>query len=205
MELLPFTTLRRQNEGEAVKMANHYSSDLLRLLAGIDRRRRLYWTRLRHRRATFGGQCDIRSGFRLRLLNGGRLAIGRGCVLDYDLTIECEGELSVGDRTIFGHHCTLACQESLVIGEDCLIAELVSMRDHDHAFDRLDAPIRTQGVAIAPVRIGRNVWIGAKATVLRGVKIGDNTIVGANAVVTKSLPANVIAVGVPARIIRQRT
>jgi acetyltransferase-like isoleucine patch superfamily enzyme len=81
---------------------------------------------------------------------------------------------------------------------------MVSIRDHDHCFDRLDIPVREQGAVSAPITIGRNVWIGAKVTVTKGISIGDNAIVGANAVVTKDIPANAIAVGIPARVIRTR-
>jgi acetyltransferase-like isoleucine patch superfamily enzyme len=102
------------------------------------------------------------------------------------------GKLHIGHRTIFGHHCTLAARDSLIIGDDCLIAEMVSIRDHDHCFDRLDVPIREQGAVSAPIKIGRNVWLGAKVTVVKGITIGDNAIVGANAVVTKDIPANAI-------------
>jgi acetyltransferase-like isoleucine patch superfamily enzyme len=94
--------------------------------------------------------------------------------------------------------------ESIEIGEDCLIAEMVSIRDHNHRFDRLDVPVRCQGMASAPIRIGRNVWIGGKATIIKGVTIGDNAVIGANAVVTHDVPANSIAVGVPARVIKVR-
>lgn len=120
------------------------------------------------------------------------------------MSIEAYGEIEVGRGTIFGHHCTIASQESIVIGEDCLIAEMVSIRDHDHCFDRLDVPIREQGATVAPVRIGRNVWLGAKVTVGKGVTIGDNAVIGANAVVTRDVPANAVAVGIPARVIRMR-
>jgi hypothetical protein len=64
--------------------------------------------------------------------------------------------------------------------------------------------IREQGVVVAPVRIGRNVWIGSKATVLKGVSIGDNAVIGANAVVTRDIPANAVAAGIPARVLRMR-
>ena len=93
----------------------------------------------------------------------------------------------------------------VVIGEDCLIAELVSIRDHDHRFADLDVPIRAQGADVAEVNIGRNVWIGSKATVLKGVTIGDDAIVGAGAVVTRDVPANAIVIGVPARVVRFRS
>jgi acetyltransferase-like isoleucine patch superfamily enzyme len=50
--------------------------------------------------------------------------------------------------------------------------------------------------------VGNNVWVGAKATILQGVRIGDNAVIGANAVVTRDVPANTVAVGIPARVIR---
>ena len=120
------------------------------------------------------------------------------------MTIESHGDLVVGARTIFGHHCTLASKQEIIIGEDCLIAEMVSIRDHDHCFDRLDVPVREQGAVTAPICIGRNVWLASKVTVVKGVSIGDNAIVGANAVVTKDIPPNAIAVGIPAKVIRMR-
>ena len=123
-------------------------------------------------------------------------------MLDNDLTVECLGRLSVGAHVIFGHHCTLAARDRIEIGDDCMIAELVSIRDHDHAFGSTAGPYREQGFVCAPVRIGRNVWLGGKVTICKGVNIGDNAVIGANAVVTKDIPANCIAGGVPARIIK---
>ena len=121
------------------------------------------------------------------------------------MTIECRGSLEIGDRTIFGHHCTLGVVDSVVIGPDCLVAEMVAIRDHDHRFDGpLDVPVREQGTVSAPVKVGRNVWLGGKVTVLKGVTIGDNAVIGANAVVTKDIPANAVAVGIPARVVRYR-
>lgn len=176
-----------------------------RLGPAIARRLRLAWMRLRFPHARFGAGCDIRPGFHLVLAPGARLVIGTRCILDRDMIIECRGNLEIGARTIFGHHCTLGVVDSLVIGPDCLIAEMVAIRDHDHRFDGpLDVPIREQGTASAPVRIGRNVWLAGKVTVLKGVTIGDNAVIGASAVVTKDIPANAVAVGIPARVIRSR-
>lgn len=181
-----------------------HRSFLWRVLIGLSRRRRLISARLRYPRVIWGSGCDVRTGFRLRASPSSVVSFGAQCVLDYDMTVECNGSLLVGARTIFGHHCTLASVETISIGEDCLIAELVSIRDHNHRFDRLDVPVRDQGYTSAPVYIGRNVWLGAKVTVVSGVRIGDNVIVGANAVVTKDIPANAVAVGVPARVVRMR-
>lgn len=175
-----------------------------RVLPSLGRRLRLLYARCRHPRVNFGPRCDVRSGLRVHQGEDGRVSFGVRCIIDREMTIECEGLLAVGNRTIFGHHCTIAAHDSIVIGEDCLIAEVVSIRDHDHRFDRLDVPIRVQGCTSAPVRIGNNVWLGSKVTVTKGVTIGDNAIVGANSVVTKDIPANAIAVGAPARVIRMR-
>jgi acetyltransferase-like isoleucine patch superfamily enzyme len=168
------------------------------------RRVRLLWVRLRYPRAVFGRGCDVRRRFELRIGRRAQARFGRRCVIDKDATVEVEGTLVVGDRTIFGHHLTLAARESVVIGEDCLIAELVSIRDHDHCFDLPDVPTRDQGAVISPVRIGRNVWVGAKVTIVKGVSIGDNAVIGANAVVTRDVPPNAVAVGIPAKVIRMR-
>ena len=151
----------------------------------------------------FGARCDIRRGLTIVRLPGAKITFGERCVLDRHLTVECAGELIVGARTIFGHHCTIGAKESVRIGPDCLIAEMVSIRDSDHAISARDLPYREQGHVTTPVVVGRNVWLGSKVVVARGVHIGDNSVVGAGAVVTKDIPANSLAVGVPARVIRE--
>ena len=178
--------------------------NLARIFTAIHRRARLIYLRARFPRANFGAGSDIRAGFKLRLTPAAKFQTGAGCILDTDTTIECSGTLNIGERVIFGHHCTIGCKERIEIGDDCLLAEMVSIRDHDHNFARLDIPIRAQGATAAPVVIGRNVWLGAKVTVLKGVTIGDGAIIGANAVVTRDIPAMAIAVGIPARVIRMR-
>ncbi len=175
-----------------------------RLGTSLSRRWRLAWMRARFPRAHFGPDCDIRHGLHLSLGRNATLEIGPRCILDRDMTLAVDGRLSLGVRVIFGHHCTLAVADSLIIGDNSLLAEMVSIRDHDHAFDRLDVPIRLQGMVSAPVVIGQNVWLGAKVTVVKGVTIGDDAIVAAGAVVTRDVPAGAIVAGVPARLLRWR-
>lgn len=175
-----------------------------RILMGLWRRFRRAWLRLRFPRASWGRGCDVRVGLRLNLGLRGKLRVGPEVVLDRDASIECLGRLDIGARTIFGHHCTLAAKESVHIGDDCLLAEMVSIRDHDHRFDDFDTPIREQGASCAPVWIGNNVWLAARVVVVKGVTIGDGAIVGAGAVVTKDIPPGAIAVGVPARVVKMR-
>jgi len=152
---------------------------------------------------TFGPGCDVRRGLIIVCQPGATVEFGERCILDRHLTVECGGALVVGARTIFGHHCTIGAKESVRIGPDCLIAEMVSIRDSDHGISSRELPYRDQGHLTAPVVIGRNVWLGSKVVVARGVHIGDNSVVGAGAVVTRDLPPNIVAAGVPARVIRE--
>ena len=70
----------------------------------------------------------------------------------------------------------------------------------------LDSEQRSRGLEIAlPIKVGNKVWIGANVTVLPGVTIGDDTVIGAGSVVTKDIPAGVIAVGNPCRVMRKIT
>lgn len=190
---------RRVREGIGDLGAAHWLRGVLR------RRLGLVWVRACHRRLVAQRGCDIRRGVRLRLGPNGRVVLGAECVIDEGSVVECRGRLEIGDRTVIAHHCTVAVADSVVIGSDCLIGELVSIRDHEHEFRIPDLAMIDQGRRTDPVRIGRDVWLGAKVTVTSGVTIGDGTIVGANAVVTADLPAGVIAAGVPARVIRSRT
>lgn len=110
-------------------------------------------------------------------------------------------EITFGDRCYVGHSSTIAAHRSIMIGDDVMIADLVTIRDHEHRFDQPHLPIRQQGVRAARISIGNNVWIGSKATLTSGVTIGYNSVVGANAVVTKDVPPYSIVGGVPARVL----
>ena len=90
------------------------------------------------------------------------------------------------------------------IGDNCLIAEEVRMITHDGAIYVLNNLGYFDGKRkdkIAPITIGNNVYIGTGAYIMPGVKIGDNCIIGAKALVTKDVPNNSVAVGIPAKVI----
>ena len=135
------------------------------------------------------------------LIGKGRMNIGRRNVFERNFDIEVQGLLVIGSRNYFNKNVKIACLKEIVIGNDCLIADSVHLYDHDHCFEDLKTLIREQGYSTKPIRIGNNVWIGAKATILKGVTIGDGVIIGANSVVTHDVPANAILVGNPGRII----
>jgi acetyltransferase-like isoleucine patch superfamily enzyme len=177
---------------------------LLRALRALERAAELRYLRLAYGQSAFGDRCEVRLGHHFSVAQGGEVRFGEGCIIDRGMTVEVSGTLEVGPCTIFGHHCTVAARSSVRIGANCLIAELVSIRDHDHDFATLDLPTRDQGQVIADVVVGSNVWLGSKVTVLKGVTIGDNAVIGAGAVVSRDVPDNAIAVGVPARVVRYR-
>ena len=99
----------------------------------------------------------------------------------------------------------VVAMESIEIGDDTRTGERVSVRDHDHRFDQPGMKIKDQGYVVAGIKIGRDCWLGCNSVVLKGVSIGDGSIIGAGAVVTKSIPPNSIALGVPAKVVRSRT
>ena len=149
----------------------------------------------------FGGDVNC------NVARSGRLVIGDGVKIGAGTTLEVApgGELLIGDRGFISGYCTIAAERHVSIGSESMLGEMVSIRDHDHAFADPDVAYLEQGEEVAPVRIGNNVWLAGKVTVVKGVTIGDNTVVGAHAVVTRDLPANCVAAGIPARVLRQRT
>ena len=128
-----------------------------------------------------------------------RVTIGKRLTLLRDFDGRFKGELAIGDDVWFSPGCTLAVHDSVSIGSNSVFAEYVSIHDNNHAAGALQEPLAARGFETAPITIGRNVWVGAKATILMGVTIGDNAIVGANSVVTRDVPAGVTVAGAPAR------
>lgn len=165
----------------------------------------------------FRSQCQaLGSGFRMEqlpyLVGLGQIVIGDDVRLSGKPNIifssrHCSRPaLSIGDGTFLGHSCTLTIASHLEIGRHCLIASGVRITDFDG--HPIDAAQRRRGDFVSadrvlPVAIGDDVWIGNGATILKGVTLGDRTIIGTRAVVTQSIPADCIAVGNPARIVKR--
>ncbi len=109
--------------------------------------------------------------------------------------------ISVGDRTFINYNLTALDVAPITIGADCQIGPGVQLLTPTHPID--PAMRRAKLEAAEPITIGDNVWLGGGAIVCPGVTIGVDTAVGAGAVVTRDLPAGVVAVGNPARIVRE--
>lgn len=167
----------------------------------LGRGRARVWA-LRCRGVTVGRRAVVGRWCRLIMEPGARLRIGNGCEVDDGTTLAVYGgaTLGLGDSSFLGHHCTVAARRSITIGRGTFLAELVSVRDHDHD---PDFPPSAAVTRVAPVTIGTDVWLASKVTVLKGSTIGDRAVIGAHAVVRGDIPAAVVAVGAPARIVRK--
>lgn len=116
---------------------------------------------------------------------------------DYGYNIE------TGDYFYANHNTIIQDGAKVKFGNNVFIAPNCSFTTAEHA---LDPQMHKDGIEIAkPITVGNNVWIGTGAIILAGVTIGDNAVIGAGSVVKRDIPANVIAVGVPCKVLREIT
>jgi len=158
---------------------------------------------------SIGPGCKLAAGCDVQLgpapERRGRVSLATGCNLGpgvllhpYGGSIALDEGVFVGPGTvIYGHG-------SVKIGAHSLIAMHCRIVAANHAIPARDTFIRSIKDEPKPILIGRDVWLGAGVTVLAGVTIGDGCIVGAGAVVSRDLPPNTIALGVPAKVVRER-
>jgi acetyltransferase-like isoleucine patch superfamily enzyme len=173
-----------------------YAVLALRLL----RLKRKYGDRLQ-----LDGPAFVCAGVTFEIGPSAVVRLGRWSWLGDGCKVRChEGTIEIGAKTVIGQECTLSTYERISIGRECIVADRSMFIDFDHSVAWVDTPIRLQGIYSRPVVVGHNVWIGYGACVLRGVTIGDNAVLGTYAVATRDLPANAVAGGVPARVIRMR-
>lgn len=112
---------------------------------------------------------------------------------------DCGKNIKIGKHVFINACCRFQDQGGIEIGNGVLIGHNTTIATLNHDFN----PAKRQNLIPNPVKIGDNVWIGADCTILPGVTIGDGAIVGAGSVVTKDIPSNTIAVGNPARVIKE--
>jgi acetyltransferase-like isoleucine patch superfamily enzyme len=155
-----------------------------------------------------GDGVFVDAGVRLDAGAGG-LAIGDGSMVMSDCLLQVYNHrglphagIRVGRRTYIGERTVMRGQGGVVIGDNVLLGPGVQVLAVDHVFADGTRPIRDQGITAVGIRIDDDCWIGAGAIVLDGVTIGRGACVGAGAVVTRSIPPRTLAVGVPARVIR---
>ena len=127
-------------------------------------------------------------------------SLGTDTIIKPPLYVDYGSHLFIGNGTFVNTGLVALDSASISIGADCQFGPNVQLLTASHPVDPV---ARKKWETCKPIRIGDNVWIGGGAIILAGLTIGDNSIVGAGAVVTRDIPANVVAVGNPARVIRQ--
>ncbi|MFE4252529.1 sugar O-acetyltransferase [Streptomyces sp. NPDC056910] len=127
-------------------------------------------------------------------------SVGEGVEVRPPLYVDYGSNITIGARTFVNYHLTALDVARITIGEDCQIGPNVQLLTPTHPVE--PQPRRDKLEAALPITIGDNVWLGGGVIVCPGVTIGENSVIGAGAVVTKDIPANVVAVGNPARPVR---
>lgn len=134
----------------------------------------------------------------LRILLG---KMGKTFLIEQPFYCDYGYNIEVGENFYANFNCTILDGAKVTFGDNVFIAPGCGFYTAGHP---LDVKQRNLGLEYAyPIKIGNNVWIGAQCIILPGITIGDNTVIGAGSVVTKDIPANVVAVGNPCRIIKQ--
>lgn len=184
------------------------ATDESRQLDNLAQLWRAGWAALRARwylrDATYLGP-RVRLWGRPAVTNQGRMVIEERAILvstitPLELVAEKGGTLTIGERTFINYGCSLAASLSITVGPDCHLGTYVMLMDND--FHRLEPERRLERPPSAPINIQEKVWLCSRVIVLRGVTIGAGSVVGAGSIVSKDIPPRTLAVGAPARPVR---
>lgn len=131
----------------------------------------------------------------------GKISIGNNVRFrnGIDLTVPKGGELIVCDNVFLGPGVIISAHNRVEICEGALIGEYVCIHDNNHKYDQLE---NNAVFDVGSCRVGRHSWVGAGTKLLKNSEVGDFSTIGAGSVVTKKIPSNSIAFGVPARVVR---
>jgi maltose O-acetyltransferase len=147
---------------------------------------------------------SVRLAGRIRLRGDGDVEFGHGVTLVGDVVpIELvsykDARISIGDHTFINYGLSISAYKQVNIGRHCWLGHYTLI------LDRNEHGVEEREVAPPPAQviIEDHVWIGSRAIILPGVRIGHHSVVGAGSVVTRDIPANCLAVGVPARVVRR--
>lgn len=192
---------------------------LLSRISAYSRRLRDRWLRLNlyTRSALVPGEVYLHPKAELyvpvRCDGRGKVSVGKGTMIgstcapragNGEVLLQArstDAVIEIGENVWFSNNISMISNQRILVGDNCLIGDFVSVFDSDfHTIDPVHR--RSSAGKTSPVTIGNNVWFGSRVTVLKGVSIGENSIISPQSVVTGDIPANCIAGGNPAKVIR---
>ena len=133
------------------------------------------------------------------------ITIGNGVYLGRNSILSCKnGDIILKDSVNIGFNCEIVSLKRVEVGENTLFAAYTYVVGGGHIPLELDTPLKDQPTHGIGIKIGKNAWLGAKSIVMDGCDVGEGSIVGAGAIVTENIPDFVVAVGIPAKVIRKR-
>lgn len=135
-------------------------------------------------------------------LRGGELVLGPRADIRRLCRLNAKGRCTLGEDVLLSTGVHLHCAESITIADWSIVGEYSTIADSNHVRTGVDEHVYHSGES-APISIGRNVWVGAKATLAKGVTVGDQAFVGANAVVTRDVEPWWLVAGNPARPVKR--
>lgn len=153
------------------------------------------------RQISLRGFYFIGEGAKIIYSKNSRITFQGKFKLGNNVEVGGNGILTCGDHLVINPYSRIIAEDKISIGNDVLIARYVSILDHDHEIQSIFGG-NFEKLTTSPIKIGNNVWIGDKVTILKGVNIGNNVIIAANSVVTKNFSSNCIVAGVPAKKIK---
>lgn len=144
-----------------------------------------------------GKRCGI------HIFKKGKINCRGRIIINDDVMLFAKGALILGKNFGINKYSRIVAHERIEIGDNVTVGQFATILDHDHRYEFEGENLQLDGYVTAPIKIGNNVWIADKCTILKGVTIGNNVIVGANTLVNKDVPDNVIIGGSPFRILKK--
>lgn len=139
--------------------------------------------------------------------NNNQLTIGKNCIFGKDCSFRMEGDniaITIGDNSTFTRNVNFVAQEngtSIVVGEDCMFSNTIVLRTSDsHPIYSLETGARLNPAG--SVVLGNHVWVAPNAKIMKGAEIGDGSVIGSDTIINKMIPPHVLAVGMPARVVK---
>lgn len=163
---------------------------------------KICWLRLLYPGLYIDFSSTIETNCNIKCVKGGKLIIKRSAILSGTQIIADANASVTIDNAFIGRNCVVTAKKSIHIHKGCLLAEMVVIRDQDHLLDIAESDGQREGFTSAAIEIRENVWIAAKATILKGVTIGASSVIAASAVINKDVPEKQVWGGIPGKFLK---